>query len=90
MPGIAPDPYSDPDAERSEAIQKAAERTFPITSVPEDFCCAPPDGENNMFYGGKSLTPRLLSAILPHNSLIASGDILIEPTITTPRAQTAL
>ena len=33
LSGIASDPYFDPDAERSGAIQKAPERTFPITSA---------------------------------------------------------
>ncbi len=33
LPGIASDPYSDPVAERSGAIQKAPDRTFPITSA---------------------------------------------------------
>ena len=33
LSGVAPDPYSDPDAERSGTIQKAPERTFPITSA---------------------------------------------------------
>ena len=33
LSGIAFDPYSDPDAERSGAVQKAPERTFPITSA---------------------------------------------------------
>ena len=33
LSGIAPDPYSDPDAERFGTIQKAPERTFPITSA---------------------------------------------------------